>query len=51
MVNNERLSKLTNILVEHGMDGCLLGATEDIVMVDGEGSVILNKANKDMVVV
>lgn len=25
MVNNERLSKLTNILVEHGMDGCLLG--------------------------
>lgn len=28
-----------------------IGATEDIVMVDGEGSVILNKANKDMVVV
>ncbi len=35
MVNNERLSKLTNILVKQGVDGCLLGPTEDIEYIAG----------------
>lgn len=35
MVNNERLLKLTNILSEEGVDGCILGPTEDIEYIAG----------------
>ena len=35
MLNKKRLSKLTNILLEQGIDGCLLGPTEDLEYIAG----------------